>query len=218
MISEAVLALEYGASSEDIARTTHAHVRFYSACYIRCVDVSYFPAHTQRGIQGGCHVGIRKADSLLDDVICYTCCFPLHALALMYSSFGHQDTACSFGYFSNSRLLAYRCQRPQTYSNPFRGLLIKSFLSGLYYQSAHPFVMRIGSEVPLTGRVTRTTFNTRSLSYHWEDILCFLTFVLYWTARHNVDIQATSERGGGRGRMQSWLLTKGETKYKMGKS
>ena len=27
MISEAVLALEYGASSEDIARTTHAHVR-----------------------------------------------------------------------------------------------------------------------------------------------------------------------------------------------
>ena len=28
MIGEAVLALEYGASSEDIARTTHAHVRF----------------------------------------------------------------------------------------------------------------------------------------------------------------------------------------------
>jgi dihydrolipoamide dehydrogenase len=28
MIAEAVLALEYGASSEDIARTTHAHVRF----------------------------------------------------------------------------------------------------------------------------------------------------------------------------------------------
>jgi dihydrolipoamide dehydrogenase len=27
MIAEAVLALEYGASSEDIARTTHAHVR-----------------------------------------------------------------------------------------------------------------------------------------------------------------------------------------------
>jgi pyruvate/2-oxoglutarate dehydrogenase complex dihydrolipoamide dehydrogenase (E3) component len=29
MIGEAVLALEYGASSEDIARTTHAHVRFF---------------------------------------------------------------------------------------------------------------------------------------------------------------------------------------------
>jgi dihydrolipoamide dehydrogenase len=28
MISEAVLAIEYGASSEDIARTSHAHVRF----------------------------------------------------------------------------------------------------------------------------------------------------------------------------------------------
>ena len=26
MIAEAVLALEYGASAEDIARTTHAHV------------------------------------------------------------------------------------------------------------------------------------------------------------------------------------------------
>ena len=26
MIAEAVLAIEYGASSEDIARTTHAHV------------------------------------------------------------------------------------------------------------------------------------------------------------------------------------------------
>jgi dihydrolipoamide dehydrogenase len=29
MISEAVLAIEYGASSEDIARTTHAHVRSF---------------------------------------------------------------------------------------------------------------------------------------------------------------------------------------------
>lgn len=32
MISEAVLAIEYGASSEDIARTTHAHVRILSSC------------------------------------------------------------------------------------------------------------------------------------------------------------------------------------------
>jgi dihydrolipoamide dehydrogenase len=31
MIGEAVLALEYGASSEDIARTTHAHVRFLNS-------------------------------------------------------------------------------------------------------------------------------------------------------------------------------------------
>jgi dihydrolipoamide dehydrogenase len=29
MIGEAVLAIEYGASSEDVARTTHAHVRRY---------------------------------------------------------------------------------------------------------------------------------------------------------------------------------------------
>lgn len=34
MISEAVLALEYGASSEDIARTTHAHVR--SVAFLPC--------------------------------------------------------------------------------------------------------------------------------------------------------------------------------------
>lgn len=27
MIAEGVLAMEYGASSEDVARTTHAHVR-----------------------------------------------------------------------------------------------------------------------------------------------------------------------------------------------
>ena len=80
MISEAVLALEYSTSSEDITRTTHAHVCF---CFIRCmqyIDVSYSLAHTQRGIQGGCHVGIWKANSLLDEVIFYHCFFPSHAM------------------------------------------------------------------------------------------------------------------------------------------
>ncbi|KAI9573042.1 hypothetical protein HD554DRAFT_2013646, partial [Boletus coccyginus] len=38
MISEAVLALEYGASLEDIARTTHAHVYVHVVRHMRCVD------------------------------------------------------------------------------------------------------------------------------------------------------------------------------------
>lgn len=33
MIAEAVLAIEYGASSEDIARTTHAHVSPFNPWY-----------------------------------------------------------------------------------------------------------------------------------------------------------------------------------------
>jgi len=36
MIAEGVLALEYGASSEDIARTTHAHVRFFIHANYSC--------------------------------------------------------------------------------------------------------------------------------------------------------------------------------------
>ena len=37
MIGEGVLALEYGASAEDIARTTHAHVRsFFHLCLRPC--------------------------------------------------------------------------------------------------------------------------------------------------------------------------------------
>ena len=36
MIAEGVLALEYGASSEDIARTTHAHVSFFPSHIASC--------------------------------------------------------------------------------------------------------------------------------------------------------------------------------------
>ena len=36
MIGEAVLALEYGAGSEDIVRTTHVHVRFLSHLVYCC--------------------------------------------------------------------------------------------------------------------------------------------------------------------------------------
>lgn len=41
MIAEAVVAIEYGASSEDIARTCHAHVRYtphYSLTQLRLTD------------------------------------------------------------------------------------------------------------------------------------------------------------------------------------
>jgi dihydrolipoamide dehydrogenase len=34
MIAEGVLAIEYGASAEDVARTTHAHVRFQNFVFI----------------------------------------------------------------------------------------------------------------------------------------------------------------------------------------
>lgn len=44
---------------------------------MRCVDVVYSLAHTQRGIQGGCHVSIRKANSLLDEVIFYHLLFSI---------------------------------------------------------------------------------------------------------------------------------------------
>ena len=42
MIAEGVLAIEYGASSEDIARTTHAHVRLF--CLVSQTVVNLPPA------------------------------------------------------------------------------------------------------------------------------------------------------------------------------
>lgn len=46
MIAEAVVAIEYGASSEDIARTCHAHVRYtphYSLTQLRLTDFIISP-------------------------------------------------------------------------------------------------------------------------------------------------------------------------------
>jgi pyruvate/2-oxoglutarate dehydrogenase complex dihydrolipoamide dehydrogenase (E3) component len=54
MIAEGVLALEYGASSEDIARTCHGMsltVFFYSGI---CTNTHFSPPHALRGLQGGC--------------------------------------------------------------------------------------------------------------------------------------------------------------------
>jgi dihydrolipoamide dehydrogenase len=45
MISEAVLAVEYGASSEDIARTTHAHPTLSEAFKEAAMAVGSKPIH-----------------------------------------------------------------------------------------------------------------------------------------------------------------------------
>lgn len=52
MIGEGVLAMEYGASAEDVARTTHAHVRSSLPFCLFC-DINLHAAYTFRGVQGG---------------------------------------------------------------------------------------------------------------------------------------------------------------------
>lgn len=65
MIGEAVLAIEYGASSEDVARTTHAHVRSCLFLLLPILTFSACTAHVERGIQGGCYGHLRQAHPLL---------------------------------------------------------------------------------------------------------------------------------------------------------
>jgi len=45
MISEAVIAIEYGASSEDLARTCHAHPTLSEAFKEACMDTYDKPIH-----------------------------------------------------------------------------------------------------------------------------------------------------------------------------
>ncbi len=45
MIAEGVLAVEYGASAEDIARTCHAHVCLSDTSRIVLYLLDFFPAH-----------------------------------------------------------------------------------------------------------------------------------------------------------------------------
>lgn len=45
MIAEAVLAIEYGASSEDIGRTCHAHPTLSEAFKEACMGVYEKPIH-----------------------------------------------------------------------------------------------------------------------------------------------------------------------------
>ena len=46
MIAEAVLAMEYGASSEDIARTCHAHPTYNEAVKEACLAVDKRTIHS----------------------------------------------------------------------------------------------------------------------------------------------------------------------------
>lgn len=61
MISEAVLAVEYGASSEDVARTTHAHVSIPSFLCDVLSDTLLYQANIERGIQRGGYGSVVKA-------------------------------------------------------------------------------------------------------------------------------------------------------------
>jgi dihydrolipoamide dehydrogenase len=60
MIGEAVLAMEYGASAEDIARTCHAHVSYPAVARIAETD-GLLAADALRGVQGGGDGGVRQA-------------------------------------------------------------------------------------------------------------------------------------------------------------
>ena len=64
MIAEGVLALEYGASAEDIARTTHAHVRLLlSPSSVRAILKTIFPlflANTIRGVPRSRPAGVLR--------------------------------------------------------------------------------------------------------------------------------------------------------------
>jgi hypothetical protein len=61
MIGEAVLALEYGASSEDIARTTHAHVRFlFHVVYCCAPLINLIVANAVRGIPRSRLASVRR--------------------------------------------------------------------------------------------------------------------------------------------------------------
>ena len=66
MIASAVLAMEYSASAEDIARTCHAHVRGCLSFETGCLLTITLAADFERGLQGGRDGVIRQAYTLLD--------------------------------------------------------------------------------------------------------------------------------------------------------
>lgn len=75
MIAEGVLAMEYGASAEDIARTTHAHVRFLPPeLRFQLADVSCSLADIERSFQGGRYGFVRETHTYVEH---YTATFVL---------------------------------------------------------------------------------------------------------------------------------------------
>jgi dihydrolipoamide dehydrogenase len=67
MISEGVVAISYGASAEDIARTNHAHVRRFLLVFASMRKLKIFAllsaAYAERGLQGGGNGCLRETDS-----------------------------------------------------------------------------------------------------------------------------------------------------------
>ena len=59
MIASANLAVEYSASSEDVARTCHAHVRFLFFFLFLVIDRLEFVAHVIGSVQRSGHGGVR---------------------------------------------------------------------------------------------------------------------------------------------------------------
>ena len=97
MIAEGVLAVEYGASAEDIARTCHAHVSL--PYFLRRVSRTHplSLAHSQRGLQGGRDGRLRQAHPFLSSSHFHTAC-PPHAHA-------HVKTDLEIPYFRTPALL-----------------------------------------------------------------------------------------------------------------
>jgi len=75
MIAEGVLAIEYGASAEDVARTTHAHVSFLDFYLVYSICSIPLSAYTQRGVQGGRHVCLWKTDPYVKCSHTFCCSF-----------------------------------------------------------------------------------------------------------------------------------------------
>ena len=64
MIAEGVLAIEYGASAEDVARTCHAHVCFsFGLSSFVFTPIFFCLAHVIGSIQGGCYGSLWETHS-----------------------------------------------------------------------------------------------------------------------------------------------------------
>lgn len=108
MIAEGVLAIEYGASAEDIARTTHAHVSSPLVLSRQSLTIHAHTAHSRRGVQGSRHGFVRQGYPLLSCPI-YPYCNPsllyrlsLYELLHSISSHGIDNDILS-GYLCDTR-------------------------------------------------------------------------------------------------------------------
>lgn len=89
MIASGVLAIEYGASSEDIARTSHAHVRRLDPVWHSTygANISHRLANSQRGIQGSCYGRLRQRNPCLIRHLIFSFFFDV----FIYLAYSHSD-------------------------------------------------------------------------------------------------------------------------------